>query len=1027
MKKHLKYIDGTSDKFWQIEVQQTTYTVTYGKNGTKGTSQSKTFESSEECLKAAEKILNEKIKKGYSENGDLQINGTSKVSRESASSASEILSAYDKIVKTAAIDAVLPFMKENSKGNLEILKKQIRKNKRYWLEFIDLSKEPAADNRNRGWGTRGSEQQRELIALSAIALFNKSDVKSWDELFDILNKASKPHILAVLEWAKPNWIGEYLLEKSRTNNWMSFSYPSLRLLENHSLLERSPELYALSIAVNREWTTKIKHREYIDMILNDPIACSRDIPELFNYETMLHTDTFRDNDSQPYNAFNTWEIIFDTILNEGKMKRSLFIEQAILIQTKNWNNALKSFFRKRLTALKPKPEELIPHQEAIFASLQFTYAPIVNFAVSLIKSIYEEKQFNSTSFLDCLEPIMMSGDQKTATKTLLPILEKLNKRMPASTSRISFLIADIYVVPDLALQEKATKTLLKIASTEDQELKDKLSGYVSLMQGAVSNSLTAFLETEPNEAELEHHEPYVYKIQAAPLLNKEVTLPQDWNELLFLFGKFISSDDVFDAELLLNALITQKHLFPEDYSLQLQPYAKQLQNKYFVSKHKAFISVFIQQKIYDYNYVFNVKDGTYNKVKTLLLIEPRLHYAQKLIDTGFNLPMLSFPSHEPHWIAPKVLLERLIAYQNKGLEINALELSIAIGRMPRERVEEAFHLLEQLNGEIKDLMSYCLGYSQKLTIKTESMIDKLFSKIKVGTEQPMKAVWAMAARTYAPEGIFPEFENTYLKSVPFAVAPFRPDVKIDEHWNEYVNYQTKEKERSPSSYELKMNLPGYQQVPDSFIYALDVFAKKGYEYFLTDEGNVHFWHSLTPQNTDALACYLLRFSCNTANGGQELKGFLQIINQPGFRLSTMSMLAFACMFFQEKKEIRLMASEVLINLIENSTIDIKLLSEKIAFLASGKYGPFSRLTESISALKDVSPIHNDAFFQLTEGIFRELDFQEKLPLNFKKMVETYIDVLYKIKQRPSAEIINSFEKLKDNASLKALVKQIISN
>ena len=56
MKKHLKYIDGNSDKFWQIEVSDTNFTVTYGKNGTSGVSQIKTFENAEACLKAAEKL-----------------------------------------------------------------------------------------------------------------------------------------------------------------------------------------------------------------------------------------------------------------------------------------------------------------------------------------------------------------------------------------------------------------------------------------------------------------------------------------------------------------------------------------------------------------------------------------------------------------------------------------------------------------------------------------------------------------------------------------------------------------------------------------------------------------------------------------------------------------------------------------------------------------------------------------------------------------------------------------------------------
>ncbi|WP_380906745.1 hypothetical protein [Sphingobacterium chuzhouense] len=32
MLKHLKYIDGTSDKFWEIQTEGTMHTVTYGRN-----------------------------------------------------------------------------------------------------------------------------------------------------------------------------------------------------------------------------------------------------------------------------------------------------------------------------------------------------------------------------------------------------------------------------------------------------------------------------------------------------------------------------------------------------------------------------------------------------------------------------------------------------------------------------------------------------------------------------------------------------------------------------------------------------------------------------------------------------------------------------------------------------------------------------------------------------------------------------------------------------------------------------------
>ncbi|EMY14390.1 WGR domain protein, partial [Leptospira weilii str. Ecochallenge] len=67
MKHHLTYKDDKSDKFWNIEVSGESFTVTYGKTGTAGQTQTKTFGSGEECQKEAKKLLQEKLKKGYAE------------------------------------------------------------------------------------------------------------------------------------------------------------------------------------------------------------------------------------------------------------------------------------------------------------------------------------------------------------------------------------------------------------------------------------------------------------------------------------------------------------------------------------------------------------------------------------------------------------------------------------------------------------------------------------------------------------------------------------------------------------------------------------------------------------------------------------------------------------------------------------------------------------------------------------------------------------------------------------------------
>lgn len=1028
MKKHLKYIEGNSDKFWQIEVQGAAYTVVYGKNGTSGTAQTKTFADDEECLKAAEKVLAEKIKKGYSESGEVTVAAASAAVRPESSKKSntaEVLALYDALVKTGNVDGLLDFLKEHTKGNIEALKKQVKKAKRYWMSYVYLRDEPEFFIRSGdSWGRRGTAQQIDLIVLSAFALLNRSDMATWDEAFDLLQHPEKKQVTEVLSFAKPDWLSEFLLDISKKDSWKRLNYKALRYLEAHGLLQYHPELFALSLADFNEWSAGISGTEFIDYIIDDQVAYQRDVPQVFSYESSLNNVFMRGDDRLTFEKELTWDNIFGILLRDKKLDRNFFIEQVILVQTKDWNNNLKSFFRKRLTEQQPSPDELIIHQEQLLACMTYAYAPVANFAMELVKKIYEHEDFNITSFLDWLEPVMMSIDNKTAVKNALPILEKLNKSHPGLNQEITTLLADVYVIPDLGLQEKATKLLLKIAKVGDTDLVDKLTGYTALMQGNIRSDLSAFIGKQELTETLSR-EDYTYHPEKENVLLEPVQLPSDWNEILYSFGRFISSDDPVDGEILLNTFITQQHLFPEDYALQLAPYEQQLYKGYFETIAQTFIADFLRQKMKNINNVATEIQRNYMRNRTLVLVSHLIKTAELKMNTGSVIPLLSFPSHQPNWVAPVVLMERLIAFQEQGEEINAVDLSIAISRMPRENLADAILLLPGLTGEMRELMTFVLGETKTIKLSQQKLLTKILNKI-VGMKEAMTGLWAVAARTFYPAEIFTEFEHTPLKDYLFVVQPFQPKLSVTEKWHEYINYQTKEKERSASWYEMTFDVPKGSMAPEHLLYSLDLAGPKtDWAANMQSAGNVRHFYSMMPQNADPLACLLLQSACALPNGDHELRGYLHVVNQAGFRFSDVSMQVFACTFFQDKKEVRLMAAEVLINLIERGVVDTALFAEKAAFLASNRYGAFQRLADGLSTVKDVSERHNLALFQILEGIFNKLKVQDKLPVNFKKMVEHYIDVLYKTRQSPSAGAKAFFETWKEQASLKALIKQIL--
>src|SRR5689334_18671037 len=59
--------DGKSNKFWQASTAGSSMTVTFGKIGTNGQSQTKDFASATAATAEMEKLIREKTKKGYTE------------------------------------------------------------------------------------------------------------------------------------------------------------------------------------------------------------------------------------------------------------------------------------------------------------------------------------------------------------------------------------------------------------------------------------------------------------------------------------------------------------------------------------------------------------------------------------------------------------------------------------------------------------------------------------------------------------------------------------------------------------------------------------------------------------------------------------------------------------------------------------------------------------------------------------------------------------------------------------------------
>ncbi|HVH97454.1 MAG TPA: WGR domain-containing protein [Enhygromyxa sp.] len=69
--RRFEFKDSRSYKFWEIEIEGTAFTVRYGKVGTDGVTQTKSYASADKAAAEAQKKITEKVRKGYAEVGSV--------------------------------------------------------------------------------------------------------------------------------------------------------------------------------------------------------------------------------------------------------------------------------------------------------------------------------------------------------------------------------------------------------------------------------------------------------------------------------------------------------------------------------------------------------------------------------------------------------------------------------------------------------------------------------------------------------------------------------------------------------------------------------------------------------------------------------------------------------------------------------------------------------------------------------------------------------------------------------------------
>ncbi|HNO23004.1 MAG TPA: DUF6493 family protein, partial [Leptospiraceae bacterium] len=154
-------------------------------------------------------------------------------------------------------------------------------------------------------------------------------------------------------------------------------------------------------------------------------------------------------------------------------------------------------------------------------------------------------------------------------------------------------------------------------------------------------------------------------------MNK-ISIPDNWDDLLFYIGKVIKSDNTWSIEIFAEGLNQLQDKIPDDFAKQIKPYRKQLEN----SDYGSYLFEFVQNWTGETKSYSEKKDESWNT-----FFRNKLVLLHRKMQKGNKLPFLSTPSVEPFYTDPETLISKLEEYEKAKEEPDMEDLIVACSRV----------------------------------------------------------------------------------------------------------------------------------------------------------------------------------------------------------------------------------------------------------------------------------------------------------------------------------------------------------
>jgi hypothetical protein len=654
-----------------------------------------------------------------------------------------------------------------------------------------------------------------------------------------------------------------------------------------------------------------------------------------------------------------WFEVYNALNEEGLIEnRDLFSGLLESLQ-RDWKTPHLNWHLKFLKTLSPEKLEVRERSELIFALLDEKNNATVNYALSLLKGIYKDDNFDYSSFLNKAEYLLQKKGNKSTILTSLKILEYGLESDKLEIEDIAKKCVTGFIQSDIKIQKALANFLIKVNLNQRTELIEPYKQYLKLETLGILQIPFEKIEAESIDI----------PIIAEP---KFTSLANSWEDMLYLIGRCIAEQDPADFDILIESINQHRDLIPEQFQKQIKPFVKQITPTKREAETLRYLSDFLigwTEGIYPIyeknNYWLNSLKFLENKFKLLF----------DKLKTGNRLPFLSTPSVDSIFIDSKTLFDRLLEYENARVIPDYDDLIIGFNRHKFvDGVDLSTKEISKLS-RYKSLMLFALGYSEKIDFTTETL-----------------AVWAQVNRNLYPNSLREEFGNTPAKLFPSVVYPFDMPIEID-HESSFMEIGKKWNE--------EYSMPKYEERENFYYSGILCGAMKH---------DISYHVSMAPNYIDpVITRYISRYSTYVeVNQINNCRFPLSYMLEHRIIPHTMGWLFLAsCLLFEKKvvRDLGVLYIEEYIALIKKE--QLQLFAQYVGQLIATKYASVNRLIEFINRVgmsRDILKLQ----LLMVQSCILQINI-DRIPTNYPKLKRAYNELNSKLSIEPDEE---SLEKIK---------------